>query len=113
MKSNYQVKDRILLLPQGRDVEFDFPIAEVVECDNCLVIRLDVPSNVVYNQNVFGVSTNGVDRWQIGPERLVYDNSPYTHISLSGNTALLQNWDGLLLEIEPKNGEVLSRKYLR
>lgn len=109
----YAIKGNRLLLSGGKYVEFDFPVSQVIEFDEVLVVLLELPTQVLFNENVFGVSKGGKILWQISPEKLVYDNSPYVELSRLGEVARLQNWDGLVLHVAPSTGNVIDRIYLR
>lgn len=112
-KPAYTIEGEQLLLHEGRHVDFDFPVSQVVEFDDALVVLIEVPAQVLSNENVFGVSKTGQILWQISPEKLVYDNSPYVQLARMGEFAQLQNWDGLVLQVDPSNGSVINRSYLR
>lgn len=49
----------------NKRVEFPFPVAEVVETPEGLVVRLDVLGRGSFPRNVFLVQQNGELRWQI------------------------------------------------
>src|SRR5207237_9835952 len=63
--NNYFVKSNQLLIGDAA-ITFDFPIAQLIEVEGMLVVRLDNPINVVFNENVFGVNiAEKKIKWQI------------------------------------------------
>ena len=57
MKNNirYEIEDNQLRIGDAF-LNFDFPIQQVIEISGMLIVRLDIPSKTIYNENVFGIS---------------------------------------------------------
>ena len=92
-------------------MSFDFPIAKVIEMEGMLIVRLDKPINVVYNENVFGVSiAEKKIKWQI--EKRSYDphmkSCPFTEIRIFENQLVLYNWCDTYFVVEPQTGKILK-----
>tara|TARA_R110002020_G_scaffold17804_10_gene63149 strand:+ start:26001 stop:26378 length:378 start_codon:yes stop_codon:yes gene_type:complete len=98
----------------GKSIEFDDQIKEVVEFDEFLVVRTDYYESTT-NENVYGVNADGKIEWQI--ERLPklthngieYDGikDPYTTIKkLTNKTLKLVNWDSTNFEIYAHSGKL-------
>ena len=101
-------------LPSGRHLDFEFEVAEVLDMGDLLVVRLEIPSGVVMNRNVFGISDeDGQILWQVPDRDLVYHDSPYTGLRRVGEMVALCNWDGLELRVDPRTGSVLEESYGR
>jgi hypothetical protein len=92
-------------------VLFDYPIVQTIELESLAVIRLEIPPNINYNENVFGVSEDGQLLWQIKKVALVYTNSPYVNLSKHDSLVVAQNWDGLSLWLEPATGKIVKSFY--
>jgi len=97
----------------GTTVEFGTPIAQVVEAEGVLCVRIDSPIGSQDNRNVFGVSEEGVVVWQVPGRKHVYPDSPYTNVTVEAGAFLLGNWDGLELTVDPATGAVMNEGYVR
>jgi hypothetical protein len=97
--------------PDGseRKVNFGWPVVEVLEVANMLVVRTDPKPGSCDNCNVFGVALDGTIQWQVGPQQYIYDDSPYTGITLIDDGIKLSNWDGTDLVVDAATGDILSQ----
>jgi hypothetical protein len=112
--TRYVTTGRWIDLPSGQSVEFDFPVAQVLDIGDVLVVRLAIPPGGGMNTNVFGISSeDGRQLWQVPNKRLVYGDSPYTGMRRVGGVVALYNWDGLELRVNPRTGEVLCEQHGR
>jgi hypothetical protein len=112
--SRLKAVGRRLRLPSGRHLEFDFPVAEVLDLGDVAVVRLDIPLGQQMNTNVFGISCeDGRVLWRVPKRRLVYKDSPYTGLRREGAHVTLFNWDGLTLTVDPCTGEVVAEQHGR
>ncbi len=104
------VSGKQLRLPKGATVEFAYPIREVAEVGNVVVVLLDVPAHESMTENVFGVSQDGDVVWQIEPIPDI-TNDPtdcYTgFVSATPGKLALCKWGGIGVEIDPNTGRVL------
>ena len=114
---NYDYDGRCLRFePRGSDekvVEFRWPIAEVLAFDKCLVIRTSPDPGICENQNVHAVDFKGNVIWTVKNRKHVYEDSPYTKISIENGMLKLFNWDGLNLTVDPINWREVSAEYGR
>lgn len=101
-------KEKTLALASGRRVTFKYPILEEVEIGGVIIVCLEVPPNQKFNENVYGVDQEGTLLWQIKPVKHLYENSCYTGIANAEGRARLFNWDGMVYDVDPKTGEVVS-----
>ena len=92
---------------------FPLPIGEVLPTAGVFVVRLELPSGTIHNENVYGVDANGTVSWQVRPREHVYDDSPYTGMVMCDNHVKLLNWDGLELLVDPVSGKEVGESYGR
>jgi len=111
--SQYNIVDGRLVLSNGREVSFPYPVAESLNFPHAIVVRLDVPPKAHFNENVFGISYDGKILWQVLPQQHVREESPYTSISYEGSKAGLYNWDATLYVVEPTTGKVVDKQFLK
>jgi len=92
---------------------FPWPIAQVLAFTGILVVRIEPPQGICFNENVYGILPSGAIAWQVEPRKYVYDDSPYTGLVRSGDEVKLMNWDGLELLVDPGTGKEISERYGR
>lgn len=98
----------------GEPISFKFDIAEYIDFGNTTVVRLKVPIDIIFNENVFGLNDKGKIIWQIERKELMHDNSPYTNITkLDEDKLRLNNWDGTVLFVNPNNGKILNEEWIK
>ena len=98
----------------GKTLSFKFDIAEYIELNNIIVVRLKVPTDIIFNENIFGVNTDGKIVWQIVSREFMHKNSPYTNMKKVNNSRVnLSNWDGTQVLINPNNGNILDEKWVK
>jgi hypothetical protein len=105
------VKGRKIELSSGRTATFNYPIKEIVETEDAIVVRLDVPINRQLNENVYAIDHKGRLLWQIAPFERLLKNSAYVGISRVDNLVRAFNFDGLVYDLEPKTGEVVGKYF--
>lgn len=94
-----------------KQVDFAWPIAEVLNYDGVLVVRVDPDPGSKDNENIFGVDANGAILWKVPVRKYIYDDSPYTGIKKAGQNVELFNWDGTELLVNPSTGGVIQETY--
>jgi hypothetical protein len=99
---------KTVLLKNGRSIECLYPIAQAIPFGELMVIRLEVPSEVICNENVLAFDAEGHECWKVPARTYVYENSPYVRIECEGDTIILYNWDGLNLVLD-RNGHEIRR----
>lgn len=97
--------------PDGsfRETNFNWPIVQVLQVAEVLIVRVEPKTGACDNQNVFGVGADARVLWQVAQRQHIYDDSPYTGLSIVGEDVLLSNWDGTDLLVHPITGEVLRQ----
>lgn len=93
-------------------IPFDFPIAQVIETEGMLIVRLEKPFRTIYNENVFGVNlAEKKVKWQIA--KLKYTTGqvdcPFIDILIFEGKLRLNNWCSIYLIVDPLTGEVLEK----
>jgi len=106
-------KERSLYLKEIEIYSFEYPIQQVIEIEDVLICRVEPPSNIVMNENVFGISRTGKMLWQVEKMDYVYQDSPYTNICYKDSKLLLSNWDGLNVIVNFKTGVIEDKEYSR
>jgi hypothetical protein len=109
---SYLVRAEQILLPDcGQSVRFDFPIGDVVETKQALVICLRVGPGRYLRDNVWAIDHQGRILWRSRTGR----KSPYVGVTLeeksaseAGPLVWLHNRDGSKLLVEAKSGKVIE-----
>jgi hypothetical protein len=112
--SSYLIKDNELIFTDNSIISFDFPIKEEINIDDILIIRLEVPIEKIYNENVYGISIKGQKIiWQINKVKYDSENCPFIKIYIKENQLFLRNWCHITFEVNYKTGEITNQeKYL-
>lgn len=106
---DYLINECELLLGDSK-LLFAYPIGEILEISNMLIIRLKIPENEIFNENVFGVNLKEKRiKWQIAKRKYNLKNCPYMHIILIENQLRLFNWCSFYLDVNPATGEVINQ----
>ena len=100
---------RITNLSETKEVVFEFPIKQVLEFENGILIRLEPDINKIFNENVFCLSFTPKIIWQIEPVKKLDNDSPYTNIVIKNGKLFLYSWSGEEMEVNIKSGIVISK----
>jgi len=111
MTENVYFESSILFLKSGKTIPFRYDIAEIQIIHEVIIVRLDIPHKVIFNENVYGISHDGRQLWQVPKLDHIYQDSPYTGMKIVNNELILCNWDGLDVTIDPISGRVLKSSY--
>lgn len=111
--STYVVNGETISFGNGREVTFLYPVAETLEIDGVVVVRLDVPLDVVLNENVYGLDQDGVELWQIPARDFVLERSPYVWLREADGLAYLGNLSDDVLTVGPRTGDVLEHSFIQ
>lgn len=109
----YKISGNKVIFQNGEEITFGYPIGETLDFQDVIVIRLELPLGVVFNENVFGLSCDGEILWQISKQKHIGEDSPYTQLSYQNGKAGLYNWDASLYIVEPNTGEVIKERFLK
>jgi hypothetical protein len=106
----YVVEENLLKIG-GTSIPFKYKINEAIPVFDMLIIRLESPRDVVFNENVFGVNMcEKKIKWQIA--NLRYDTGvdcPFVGVKFSDGRLYLNNWCDIYLIVDPLTGEILER----
>ena len=106
----YEIDRKSLLFKGGKRCRFAADIAEVLTCDDAIIIRLtDDPVSVL--QNVYSVDFQGNILWQIPPPRSFTPFKPYVRVTFHNGQVDALNWDGHVMTLHPRTGMILSENY--
>jgi hypothetical protein len=95
-------------------ITFDYTIEEWIKIEDMLIVRLNLPYKVIYNENVFGISlSKGAIEWQIAKRKYSSKNCAYHGIRLFNKQLELINWCSFYLHVNPLNGEILEEGYAK
>ena len=98
----------------GERVSFPYPVAEALAYgERIVVVRLDIPTGEIFNENVYGLTPQGRTLWQVPRRTHVYEDSPYTTLARDGERLLLVNWDGTEITLDPATGRLLRERQTR
>lgn len=115
-QNEYRVEGDKLILKNGHSVKFDYPILEkeILVIEGLIIVTLEKPSKIIYNNNVFAVNLMGEIVWRIAfnKEQLFYqkDNCSFIGplINKKGQLVLC-NWCDTAFIVNPRTGEILDR----
>lgn len=101
----------VLIEPGNYKVDFPYPVAETVIFSDVVIVRVEPPVGIIFNENIFGISLTGDLLWQIKTLKHVYGDSPYTSVKEVVSGIKLSNWDGDDVIVNPKTGSILQVGY--
>lgn len=97
---------------------FPYPIKQARQFGEILVILLEVPADVTYPENVFGIDLQTGVQWQIEAKRYYKQAIPETCFvamadeSVNGNLCM-NTWAEQMVEVDLKTGRVVRVDSLR
>lgn len=104
----YSIRRKKLIFENGATVPFRYPIQEAIDIEGVIVVCLAIPVDVAIKDNVFGIDHSGHLLWQIRPKAY-----RYTGLSKQGKLVRAHNFDGMVYDLDPRTGIVLSEELLR
>lgn len=95
-------------------VVFNFPIGEVLERENIVIVRLNIPKDNPTRKNIFALDYNAKFLWQVQPMKEVepsLEESRYLAMkdSPNGNITATDS-NGYMFEINPQDGKIVKFK---
>ncbi len=109
---NFQTKDGALVIA-GRPVELPFPVQEVVECQDSIIVMIEPSAGVIFNRNVFAFSAQGELIWQIEecPHGTEVDK-PFIGISCNNDDRIIaSNWIGVDYLVDARSGGIAATAF--
>ena len=111
----YRIDGNSVVLADGKRVEFAHAVGEVTDLGDMLLVLLQPPNDVSFQENVFAVSPQGEILWQIEPNPS--SSSPeylYTQVMRFDDTAIhLWNYSCDVVEVEKSTGKVLGSEFIK
>ncbi|HEY6251222.1 MAG TPA: hypothetical protein VI685_14790 [Candidatus Angelobacter sp.] len=106
---SYMVEgDRIRLPSNPAGVKFDFPIGDVVETEDTIVICLLVPEGRKCSENVYAIDHSGNLRWRIAAQAFEAKHGPYVALSFHGSVVSLYTRDGKGYRVNARDGSKIA-----
>lgn len=112
--------ERNELIIDGNRIIFDFPIKDIIEIGDMLIVYLDLYNEVIpLEENIFGVSLiEKKIKWQIEKRKyptgdIPKTRCPFVGISFKDNKLRLYNWCSTILIVDPYTGKVLEEEETR
>ena len=97
-------------------IVFDYDIRYVVETNDILIILLEIPNNVIYLNNVFGVNKGGKVKWRIQNVNDVFNiknQLPFENLMINETGVYVSDFYGRRFSLNPITGKVLSNDIVR
>lgn len=114
-KIEYKVTGNKLSLNTGNSVTFDYPINEkkVLIVNDLIIVMLEIPTKVKYNENVFAISKLCKIVWRVSfnKEELFYQQDDCCFIGLKINNEgqlVLFNWCDTAFIVDPQTGTIIG-----
>ena len=88
-------------------IRFSYPIREAIAISGLLVVRLETPPEITFNENVFGVSlAEKRIKWQIAKREYHLKNCPFVDVKIFQGQLILYNWCDVYFVVDPATGKI-------
>jgi hypothetical protein len=108
----YEVEYDTLIFSTGELYRFESAIAEVLDFEEAIIVRLGTEPMNPGNENILSFSYDGRLLWKIPALPGRPANSPYTAITRNHLYVDAFNWDGRTMTLHPKDGIVITEGYI-
>jgi hypothetical protein len=105
----YHVNGRKIELSSGKSYTFEYKVREAVEMERAIIVCVEVPENRMLEDNIYAIGHDGELLWQISPTKHAMKNSFYVSVSKVGNLIRAFNFDGMVYELDPRNGKIVKQ----
>jgi len=115
MAITYSQYDNEIVVNDNKIV-FDHNIRYVKEVNDILIVLLEIPNNVTYLNNVFGINKIGEIKWRIQSVSDVFpikNQLPFENLMVKDNDVYVSDFYGRRFSLNPSNGEVTSSDVVR
>jgi hypothetical protein len=102
--------DRIRLPGKPGGVRFSFPIGDLIETEQAIVVCLVVPEGKSCSENVYAIDHDGNLLWRVKPRTFEGRSGPYVALSSQGNFIRLHGRDGRRYDLDPRTGAHAERR---
>jgi hypothetical protein len=103
----YRIELKTMHFSNGKRHQFPMEIAEALEFEESIVIRLDA-ALFSAGTNIFGFDYSGNLLWNIPAPRSFEPRNPYVSLLRKGGYLEVLNWDGHVLTLHPKHGHIIG-----
>jgi hypothetical protein len=104
----YTVSGNDVHFNSGYVTHFPFPVGECVPFNDVLVVRLEVPRDTIFNENIYGLDYSGNVIWQIKPVYPDTEDGTWGSIQHIGQIVVACNFRGLWMSIRQLTGEIIE-----
>jgi hypothetical protein len=105
--NQYSIKENRIMVGDA-EMPFNFSIEQVIEVEDMLIVRLEIPITKVYNENVFGISlAEKKVKWQIAKKKYSNEQCSFTYIRIFEGELELVNWCSVYFIVDPTTGNIL------
>ena len=108
---SYKVHSNNITLANGYSLDFEYPIKKTLVIDDVIVIIVESPFEIAYEQNVFAINQSGDFLWRIGDVKLNYTgahNCFYVGVEINKDGELvLFNWCDTAVIVNHRTGQVI------
>lgn len=109
----FQIEDKSIVFNANTRYTFDDYIAEAIPFDDAVIVRLENQGWKRVNENVCAVDYKGRLLWRIAQRAHAFGESPYVGIYPHNNYVDVYNWDGTILTLDPKTGELMGESMVQ
>lgn len=106
---SFKFAGKKLLLKEGKEVEFEVPIKEVMAFGDLVVVLLEQEMD----ENVFGVNADGRIAWRVPKEKFPHGVSSYVNMWREGELLGLGNFTGYDVTADPLTGKILKKEFTK
>ena len=106
----FEFSKNTLYVGNNKKICFNHEITKVISCDDLVVVLLNIPDGTKFNENIFGVDSEGRIKWQIEKILPDSDDSPYVDIRKLSDGLYAFNWSGIKTKIKLETGKVVYKQ---
>lgn len=104
------------IVVDNNKISFDHNIRYVKEVNDTLIVLLEIPNNVTYLNNVYGITKDGKMKWRIQNVSDIFpikNQLPFENLMIQGTDVYVSDFYGRRFSVNPTNGEILSSDVVR
>ncbi|MGD1020672.1 MAG: hypothetical protein ABSA12_15270 [Verrucomicrobiia bacterium] len=102
--------------PNGKSLALAHDIKDTVQIGNLLIVILHVPEGATLTENVFAISETGQILWQIERINETSFNPQDRYLGIvthDQDTVTIGNWNGMVVDVDLRNGRVKAKGLLK
>jgi hypothetical protein len=102
------------LMIENAIIRFSYPIREAIAISGMLIVRLETPPEITFNENVFGVNlAEKRIKWQIAKREYHLKNCPFVDVRIFQGQLILYNWCDVYFVVDPGTGKILEEGWTK